>query len=332
MEQSNWIKAYIVDVLPCMAVLLYTLAIVYNVGLFSVFDLDITSYLSLSETLIGVIEPILSFAIATAIALWVTSYFTNTLFPIMYYNVTKKHKKQNYKVLRFFIRIKLNDVRRRWKKFFEKDKKKDEEIRKDVPYYNDNYLTFAAFAVLFGTFIGIHDGEQQAELIEIGMGRAFYGLFIPIAIVLFLFMIMQFVFMDIKIVGILKNFKKSDLLKVIVLYYIFAIVVFYDCGLQQGKQIIYNNKVEFSIKMSDGSTYDNYQYSYIKHINDKVFLFNKNTRKNLILNNEAIVAIQIHGDNSKQSIIRYFIDSNKNRYHSVVNFIKYVEDVLNLPK
>ena len=54
------------------------------------------------------------------------------------------------------------------------------------------------------------------------------------------------------------------------------------------------------------------------------------------LQSETMIAKE-HIDNNAavrkmQSIIRYFIDSNKNRYHSVVNFIKYVEDVLYLPK
>lgn len=63
MEKKSWIKTYIIDVLPSMSILLYILAIVYEMTFFSVFDIGVLSYISLTETLVSIIEPLLYFTL-----------------------------------------------------------------------------------------------------------------------------------------------------------------------------------------------------------------------------------------------------------------------------
>ena len=55
-SNSNWIKAYIIDVLPCITIALYILAFVYNQAFYSVFNINITHYLSLSDMLLSIME------------------------------------------------------------------------------------------------------------------------------------------------------------------------------------------------------------------------------------------------------------------------------------
>lgn len=40
-SKSNWIKTYIVDVLPVISIALYVLAYVYNISFYKVFNIDI---------------------------------------------------------------------------------------------------------------------------------------------------------------------------------------------------------------------------------------------------------------------------------------------------
>ena len=63
--EKNWIKAYIVDILPCIAGLVYILAIVYNIAYFSVFGINVIHYLTLSEMIMSIIEPLIFVIIIT---------------------------------------------------------------------------------------------------------------------------------------------------------------------------------------------------------------------------------------------------------------------------
>ena len=56
---TNWIKAYIVDVPPCLTALLYALVVIYNIAFFSVFNIDVTDFLSFSEMSVSIIQPLL---------------------------------------------------------------------------------------------------------------------------------------------------------------------------------------------------------------------------------------------------------------------------------
>ena len=62
MAKQGWIKTYLVDIMPLIAILLYVLAIIYDLAFFSAFDINVLRYISLTETLINIIEPLLLFA------------------------------------------------------------------------------------------------------------------------------------------------------------------------------------------------------------------------------------------------------------------------------
>lgn len=78
-QEANWIKAYIVDVLPCLTALLYVLAVIYNVAFFSVFSIDVTDFLSFGDMLVSIIQPLLLLSIFLLLLLALAVYFVPTL-------------------------------------------------------------------------------------------------------------------------------------------------------------------------------------------------------------------------------------------------------------
>ncbi len=70
--EKNWIKAYIVDILPCIVGLVYILAVVYNIAYFSVFGINVIHYLTLSEMLMSIIEPLIFVVIFNLFWMWLT--------------------------------------------------------------------------------------------------------------------------------------------------------------------------------------------------------------------------------------------------------------------
>ena len=66
-NKSNWIKAYIVDIMPCIGVALYILAFIYNISFYSVFDINIINYISIQDTFISIIEFLIVFSVLALI-------------------------------------------------------------------------------------------------------------------------------------------------------------------------------------------------------------------------------------------------------------------------
>ena len=100
------------------------------------------------------------------------------------------------------------------------------------------------------------------------------------------------------------QYKPIELLEIILVYYIYAVIIFYKSGIDSGEYYKNNDLVEFSIKASDGTEFNDSTYRYINMLNERVFLLEKSTNKNLILTNEGIVYIKVDfKDASTQSTI-----------------------------
>ena len=80
----------------------------------------------------------------------------------------------------------------------------------------------------------------------------------------------------------------------VVMYYIFAIVVFVYCGNINGRYVKDHDKATFEIKLNDGSILNNNSYRYINQVNDRVFLLDKKTNENMIIGNAGITYMKIH--------------------------------------
>ena len=103
---TNWIKAYIVDVLPCLTALLYALVVIYNIAFFSVFNIDVTDFLSFSEMIVSIIQPLLILSVLLLLLLALVIYFIPAF--IARFNRKSRHKTLNrkrVKRLRWFVKV-----------------------------------------------------------------------------------------------------------------------------------------------------------------------------------------------------------------------------------
>ncbi len=332
--KKNWIKAYIVDVLPCITVAVYVLAIIYNIAYFSVFNINILHYLSFSDMLLSILDTLVVFAFISLFLIWYTLFFLTSI--IADEDRLEKFKKERMgkhlwrfvpiKIVRLYIKIKNSEIGKRFieykkkqdeqeKQYIQERQKRKEEQEKNPYYHSWKEFIGASFIMVISYNVYILLIEKGA--LDTGMAVATIALLFPII----LYCVMPVaLYVDKHLFGLpvtkqmyFRRYKPIALLEIILVYYIYAVTIFYKSGVESGKYYKNNDVVEFSIKTNDGTEFNDSSYRYINILNERVFLLEKSTNKNLILTNDGIAYIKVDfKDASTQSaIVRTVTVKNK---------------------
>lgn len=344
---SNWVKAYIIDVLPCITVAIYVLAFIYNMSFFSVFNINSVQYISLSEMLLSIIEPLVAFVFISLIVSWMGLWWFTSYLP--QFNVLeaerrngKKHWIIPYRFLRIIIKFRKTKIYLFLKKIYDKTKRseikikeKQENKRKALEKEKD-YHSWHAFSVFFVFVLlsfYLYINLQKKGLLEKGMMGASIGLSLPLV----LFVTMSIIGTCVAIVLFdtdsrkIRKYKVIEIVEMVILYYCFAITVFHISGKDYGKYVKEHDIATFEIKTSDGNQFCNYNYRYINNMNDKIFLLEKKTGNNVILNQESIVFMKvIFKDESNHSIIvkviDLFVEKSNKLFEKVEELVKTIDN------
>lgn len=323
MNESNWVKAYIIDVLPCITVAIYVLAFIYNMSFFSVFNINSVQYISLSEMLLSIIEPLMAFVFLSLIISWLGLWYFTYYLPLYMYHVIESERKEKKtkkrkiprKLLKIAAKIKETSLFKFLKKLYDWNKKSESQAheinkkRKMALEKNENYhswgsLFYAIFIALFSffAFFALKDKGY--------IGKGFIGASIGLALP-----IITFVIMSIGLLGTtllfnkkskikIKKYKTIEVVEMIIVFYLYAIVIFYISGNEYGNFIKNNDIATFEIKTSDGEHFCDSTYRYVNIMNDKIFLLEKETGNNIVINQDAISSIKInYKEEANKSII-----------------------------
>jgi len=285
-KETNWIKAYIVDVLPCLTAILYALAVIYNVAFFSIFNIDVTDFLSFSEMIVSVIQPLLILSVLLLLLLAIAIYLIPAF--MVRFNRNRRHKLLNRKKIK----------RLRWLVI----------IFHSFPLYKSFKLfTFSFFIVtptyyflFFQRVIDDFDGKYSG----------FVPIFIPICLTIMLLVCKLIIRPKITFIEQLKKINLADKVLSFILYVVFAIAVIYESGLRDGKTLLQTDEVNFEMALINNSNYDSKNYKYIKHANDRVFVYDKHSKSSLIFFENSILSLKIYNKNVyKNSAINYIMDN-----------------------
>lgn len=317
MENKNWIKRYIVDVMPCITVLLYVLAIGYELSYFSVFGIDILSYFSLTETLINIAEPLLFFTLFFFFSVVTINYYILAV-PVILKPFSLLKKFVNYvtnKVLpskpipillkitilvliNLFCYIILAPLFYIW--FFLLNLIVMQEflliILSETKNKNRRILLLLIITILYFIFSYMIWYYLLLNTNCNGMEIAFLGLVSPMLIFLIYLFARMLIIDKNTLLDYIKTFSSRERAFVLFAYYLFSIVVFYQSGFEYGEEIKKNDKTVFSIQMSDGSVFDDRQYGYISKVGNNIFLYKKKTDENYIINTGDIKYMNIKID------------------------------------
>lgn len=214
----NWIKVYIIDVLPGLAVGLYILGYLYTSLYYEAIGIDISKHISLSEMLLEIISPLF----------WVSLYYVFLLmfFGWFHYSSTipliKKHKEE------------LNKG----------DYDSDKFNRKNKKFLIGLLISTIIPLVIF---IGLNAIRDQFYF----PSKLF--LFSPSVLS---FMILL-IFAPPMILSTPTPYRTVLIVELIVSYYIFAAILFSYCGYINGRYIRDKDVAVFEIRTNDGTIYNN---------------------------------------------------------------------------
>lgn len=285
-QNANWIKAYIVDVLPCLTALLYLLAVIYNIAFFSVFNIDVTDFQSFIEMLVSIIQPFLLLSVFLLLLIALSIYFIPFL--VYEFNKRRKHGKLSKKkihYLRLFVKL----------------------FHSSELYKSFKLFSFSLIVITPSYFyLFTKDGIDNFG----GRYSGFVPIFIPILLTMILMASKLTIRPKMTFFEQMKKITIPDKILTFILFFIFAISVVYESGLRDGKTLLDRDEVTFKITLTDNSSYDNKKYTYIKHSNGRIFIYDKNLNSSLILYEENVLSLRMNMKNvHKKSIVEYILDN-----------------------
>jgi|GEM_PF-5593635 len=286
MEQKNWIKAYIIDVLPSMTALLYLLAVIYNVAFFSVFNIDVTDFLSFVEMLVSVIQPTLLLSIFLLLLVAIATY----VLPVLTNKISKRRKNKR-----------LDRKRIHYLKLFIKN------VHSSALCNSLKLSTFSIIVIIPScVYLFSKGGIDSFE----GRYSGFIPIFIPILVAFILVVCKLVIRPKTTMLEQIRSVTLPDRILTIVLICIFAVSVIYESGLRDGKTLLSRDEVEFELTLTDNTVYDNRNYTYVKHINDRIFIYDKKKKSSVIVFEENVLSLRMIVKNiQKRSVIDYLIDN-----------------------
>lgn len=302
--EKNWIKAYIIDILPCIVGLVYILAVIYNIAYFSVFGINVIHYLTLSEMFMSIIEPLIFVVIINMFWIWLTLISLKLNMKLINDTETrfKKWKSESY-ICRFIRKVwnssyalKIrNFIIFRWVK---KIRNKSDKMERDYPY---RFLR--GFILLLVISFLLYLSFLQSVGYESGIYLAALALSIPP------FLLTSFIFLSVSFDGKtnfyeeIKRVSKIELASALFAYYLFGLVVFYKNGMDSGEYFLNNNRTKFEIRTSDGTMFTNEHFGYVEQLNENIFLFEKKTREIVILSKSNLNYTKIDFTNTQKGLI-----------------------------
>ena len=262
-KNINWIKTYIVEVLPFLSVAFFSLSYIYYSAFYSVFGIDILQYATFGDIFLGITEHLVSLGL---LSILVTEYFLSLFYnpnnKIESEKISKKDVKKFtvvFFICYFFSILFILVLETNYKDFFE-------------GYIDFNKFWFPIF-LIFPLFI-----SSIYILIQVLNKKA---------------KVVKFFFTN----GIFK------LLILILTYYSYLMCMFSDLGVVDGLKRRDRDNIKFEIRTVGGCVYNNNNYRYISHLSGNTFLYNKKSKENVILYNDNIEYTKMKDSDFQLNII-----------------------------
>lgn len=325
-ESKNWIKAYIVDVLPCISVAFFVLAYFYNATFFSVFGIDILQYATFGDIFMTIIEPLCVFAFLAAVYMFFNFEDSKQKVEKFLDGKEFESKLSNDKSSSIMesISSKENRIIKKIKAFDNRLKK----LLKPVENYLDRFFPrllgyFLFVIIIYAVCFECYNLILESFSVTLNLSLISIGLIIPLLMFPF-----ALAFLKGTLLGFYRDRKKSHVfnflntlktnplgyLLVVVGYYLYAASIFGMTGYKSAVSLKQNNKTTFEIKTSNGNVFNSEDYGYISHIGENTFLYKKNNKGIVVLFNENIEYSEINSTYTIMDSIYMLIKPfNKNK-------------------
>lgn len=298
---KNWFKVYIVDVRPCISVAIYILGVVYNLSYFSSYGVNVLHYITLSELLIAIVEPLIIISLVSLFVFIAASYYGNYMSDFLE-ALRKRDKSEkdgglpvenladsyvNLLLRNKFLRTHIYPLHKKM-------------VSDSAPKRNTNKsLKYALFVVSLAACIGLVLAYDSQSFIPnyTGMAKATIALSLLTTVYLLLFIPRNL--WSNKDDVVFKNYASMEIASSVFFFYLTAVVVFYKAGKETALYNETHDEITFVLKTSGGQQFDNESYIYIEQLNEDVFLCERSTKDVVILNKENIESTKINFNKKK---------------------------------
>lgn len=251
---SNWLKVYIIDVLPGIAVGLYILGYLYTVFYYEAIGIEISKNISLSEMLLEIISPLFFVSLFYVLMLLFFGWFHYcSTIPLI-----KKHKEESNKVDYDIERFNIKN-----KKFL--------------------IVLLLSTIVPLVIFIGLNVFRDHCY----SPSQIF--LFSPLMLNFLILLVVA----PPMIISTPTPYRMMLIIEAIFAFFIFTSILFGYCGYINGRYIRDNDIAVFEIKTNDGTIYNNNLYRYTDEVSNRIFLIDKTSKHNVIIGKENVIYMKI---------------------------------------
>lgn len=256
MDFQNWIRSYVIQVIPLISLILYVMGFCYYIAYYAVFGINIISYITLSEVLVAAFIPI---SLCVILGL-----FYVILYGISFHAIVKSINKD-----------------RRLKSFSKKLKNILAKKRENIPFSKQlkvklySILIFMIGIIMLILFLDCDIYSKRIILIGCGI------------------LLILSTYDDIRFYNKIR-FKRIRqtccglTFSIVGTGLVFVLVVL---GIIEGKSIQIEKPQYFEATLTDGSRLSSQEYVFIGETATAVFIYERETNISIILNKDNVVSV-----------------------------------------
>lgn len=291
MINQNWIKAYVVQIFPLLALFVYIIGFAYYIVYYHQFNINITSYITLSEVLVSTLTPILLVTALSAFCGIILFFFRSSL-KMTFRDVrrVKRWLKGNAivkKILALLQLLKCNF------------KLKNRKIKIENTFFSKiNCLLCIPILIVIVSIV-----IPYCMYIDIIAVQHKYVWII--LLILFSFSFVRSYRIAYKKINsdLVKNYCNISSVAIIIVSILTCMILL---GIYNAEQDKKDGKLKFRITALNKYEYTDLNYVYIGECNSAVFLYNKKDKSTLVLNTVGLAEVVYY--DQKDNIYTKVID------------------------
>lgn len=299
---NNWFKVYIVDIIPSISVAVYTLGVVYNLSYFSSYGVNVLHFITLSELLIAIVEPLIIISLSSLFVFMAISYYGSYMSD--FWEALRKRDKSdrdgglpvenladsyvNLLLRNKFLRTHIYPLHKKM-------------VSNNAPKKNanNNNVKYVLFVVSLIVCVGLVLAYDSQSFIPNYTGMAKATIALSLLTIVYLLLFIPRNLWSNKSDSVSKNYASMEIASSVFFFYLTAVVVFYKAGKETAQYNESHDEITFVFKTSGGQQFDNESYIYIEQLNEDVFLCERSTKDVVILNKENIESTKINFNKKK---------------------------------
>lgn len=275
MEANNWIRTYVIQILPALAFFVYIIGFAYYIVYYYQFGINIISYITLTEVLVSTLIPLL---IVFGISM---PYF---VFKLSFRSTVKRYK------------IIFNDISTTIKKhipcgkiseYYASDKRKFKLINKHFEHkerLNSYYSSVIVLSVMFSLTCVIIPLYIYMDIIK--MGNKYFTIFILLLLIYPAINSYYRAYKKIRF-DVVKNY---HIISSLILVFIAILFCSIKLGIYHAQQDKQDSKRLFNISTINNLEYTDRDYNYIGECASAIFLYQNKNNNTIILNKTNIIS------------------------------------------